>query len=114
MELYRYLSKKRHFQQIPVYRGCAEQLLYKPERSDYFHGMDGFGDLPSSQSEGSCSCVKEEPSPTGMYNIAKEFKNDIYLVTLAPLTNVAIAMKLYPDFADCFKEIYMMGGNHKG
>lgn len=56
----------------------------------------------------------EEPSAVGMNRIVSAHPGEIILVCLGPLTNVAIAMKLYKDFASSVKEIYLMGGNYKG
>jgi len=33
------------------------------------------------------------------------------LITLGPLTNVAMAIKLDANFAQCLKNFYFMGGN---
>ena len=38
----------------------------------------------------------------------------ITLVALAPLTNIALACRLDPDFTKRLKHIYIMGGNVEG
>ena len=39
---------------------------------------------------------------------------EITLVALAPLTNIALAMKLDPDFGTKLKAVTIMGGNTEG
>ena len=39
------------------------------------------------------------------------FAGEITLVALAPLTNIALAMKLDPDFGKKLKNVTIMGGN---
>lgn len=46
--------------------------------------------------------------------IVGENAGDISLICLGPLTNIALAMKVYSQFASNIKEIFIMGGNHKG
>lgn len=35
----------------------------------------------------------------------------ISLIGVGPLTNIALAMKMFPDFAGLVKDIWVMGGN---
>lgn len=39
---------------------------------------------------------------------------EITLVALAPLTNIALALRLDPDFGSKLKEVFIMGGNIEG
>lgn len=38
----------------------------------------------------------------------------ISLVCVGPLTNIALALKTFPEIKENIKEVYIMGGNHKG
>jgi hypothetical protein len=42
------------------------------------------------------------------------FTDEISLVALGPLTNLALAMRLDDQFASNLKELYIMGGNVEG
>lgn len=33
---------------------------------------------------------------------------------IGPLTNIALAIKTFPEIIDNIKDIFIMGGNHKG
>ena len=37
---------------------------------------------------------------------------EVSLITLGPLTNIALAFKMDPNLPSMLKEIFMMGGNH--
>jgi len=39
---------------------------------------------------------------------------ELTVITLGPLTNLAIAINIDPDFASNVKDIYIMGGNIHG
>lgn len=42
------------------------------------------------------------------------FADEITVLALAPLTNIALAIKMYPEFLDNVKDFYAMGGNSTG
>lgn len=39
---------------------------------------------------------------------------DISLICLGPLTNIALAIKTYPEIKENIKSVFIMGGNYKG
>lgn len=60
------------------------------------------------------SKIKSEPAAVALYNIAKTYPREIDLICLAPLTNIALATRLYDDFMDLIKSVHIMGGNYTG
>lgn len=60
------------------------------------------------------SIIKSEPSPLALYKIVKRYPGEVDLICLAPLTNIAIATRIYDDFMDLVKSVNIMGGNYKG
>lgn len=42
------------------------------------------------------------------------FAGELTLVAIGPLTNVALAIRLDPEFGKNLKECYIMGGNYEG
>ena len=42
------------------------------------------------------------------------FSDEITLVCIGPLTNLALALRLDPSFGRKLKECYIMGGNYSG
>ncbi len=91
---------------IKVYKGASKPLVHFLERGAKVHGNDGLGDIDLKYSS-----RKEEdlPAPVAIYKIAKEEKK-IDLITLGPLTNISIALNLYPDLKNYINSIYSMGG----
>lgn len=60
------------------------------------------------------SIVKNDIASIFLGQLARENPGEIYFLTCGPLTNLALTMKLFPDFTQNAKEIYVMGGNHHG
>jgi len=93
--------------QPPVYQGMAKPLLRELFTSEFVHGEDGMGnmDLPlpglNKQSQHAVSALIQ---------LAQASEGDLELITLGPLTNVAMACLLSPDSMRKLKRITIMGG----
>jgi purine nucleosidase len=91
---------------VPVYEGAARPLKREPSPATFFHGQDGLGDqgYPPPRSEPAkghavdvlVDRIRERPG--------------ILLVTLGPLTNVALALQKAPDIAQKVGRCVVMGG----
>jgi inosine-uridine nucleoside N-ribohydrolase len=92
--------------EIKVYKGASRPLINKLERGAKIHGEDGLGDIELKYSE-----RKEEDlnAIDAIYKISKVEKF-IDIITLGPLTNISIALNLYPDLKNYINVIYAMGG----
>ncbi|KAI5705450.1 hypothetical protein M8J75_015156 [Diaphorina citri] len=107
---------------IPVYKGVSKPLIPKDLSHKYsfdwlhFFGKNGFGDIDLGDSHTlDRSCVVENISAVvALHELTREFKGLISVLCLAPLTNIALTLRLFPQFAQNAKELYIMGGNHKG
>uniref|UniRef100_A0A667XUJ0 Inosine/uridine-preferring nucleoside hydrolase domain-containing protein n=2 Tax=Myripristis murdjan TaxID=586833 RepID=A0A667XUJ0_9TELE len=95
---------------IPVYRGCAAPLLARKIHASDFHGKDGLGDAPDPDAPG-LELLQEEGAVMAMIRTVKENPGEVILVATAPLTNLAVAVKLDPTFPEKLKGLYIMGGN---
>jgi len=93
--------------QVPVYEGCEKPLLRPLETAQFVHGQDGMGDigLPLSGRKPADGDGVEVTIDT-----ISHFAGDITLVTLGPLTNVAVALLRDPSIACKVKECVVMGG----
>ncbi|XP_018369270.1 PREDICTED: inosine-uridine preferring nucleoside hydrolase-like [Trachymyrmex cornetzi] len=98
---------------IPVYRGAYSSLLDTPNAketaSECYHGSDGFGDIFTDDPD--TSKLQEEHAVCALHRITSEEPGNISVVCLGPLTNIAMAIKLYPEFMNNVKELFVMGGN---
>ncbi|KAK0412436.1 hypothetical protein QR680_006211 [Steinernema hermaphroditum] len=103
---------------IPIYKGAANPIIAKPlmDMSEIF-GKDGMGDKPEAFPavipEDFTSFVPNKHAAQALIDLCRE-DNEIILVCLGPLTNVALALKLDPSFAKLPKKLVIMGGNYYG
>ncbi|XP_070564617.1 inosine-uridine preferring nucleoside hydrolase-like [Ptychodera flava] len=97
-------------EQIPVFEGCATPLLNTKVLTDEIHGKDGFGDVPDLV-DPNMSLLKSEHAVNAIVRIVNEYQGEISMVTLGPLTNVAMAMRMDPDLPKKLKDLTIMGGN---
>ena len=91
---------------VPVYEGAARPLLREAFSATYFHGEDGLGDrgyppplalpAPGHAVAILIDTIRAHPGLT--------------LVTLGPLTNVAMALLQAPDLASRVGRCVVMGG----
>jgi inosine-uridine nucleoside N-ribohydrolase len=92
---------------IPVYGGAYRPLIRPVIDASWIHGMDGFGDcgfpLPKAR-------AAEGHAAAAIPRIVKESAEPVTILTLGPLTNVALAVLLDRDFLSNVKEVIYMGG----
>jgi purine nucleosidase len=91
----------------PVYQGCGEMLVKKWEGSRDTHGYDGMGDL------GYHPCFLKKSEGHGVLKmleaLAENEKKTIDIVTLGPLTNLALAIRLQPQTFQRVRRVVVMG-----
>jgi len=91
---------------VPVYEGAARPLLREPHTAQFFHGQDGMGDQgyppPRGRKEAG-HAVRALVEGIGAHP-------GLTLVTLGPLTNVALALLQAPEIATKVGRCVVMGG----
>jgi purine nucleosidase len=91
---------------VPVYSGAEAPLLRKLVIADWFHGKDGLGDHGYKPAR-----RRAEPGHAVDALIRTVHENPgIELVTLGPLTNLAMALLREPKLAADVKRCVVMGG----
>lgn len=92
---------------IPVYRGAWRPLVRPTVDASWVHGSDGMGDagLPMPT-----ICEAPGYAPAEMARIARESAEPVTILAIGPVTNVALAILLDPDFKNHVKEVLFMGG----
>ncbi len=91
---------------VPVFMGAEEPLNRPHQAAHWFHGRDGLGDHgypPPKRSHEKLPALEAIISTI-------ECHPGLLLVTLGPLTNVALALQLNPDIADKVGRCVIMGG----
>jgi purine nucleosidase len=93
---------------VPVYTGAPRPLARDaPNRPEWIHGTDGFGDLGFQPR-------RTDPDPgfgaDRIVELVMAAPGAITLVTLGPLTNLALALMREPRLAHAAREVVVMGG----
>lgn len=99
--------------EIPVYRGCTRALVDHGKHAKFYHGLDGLCDLKGLP-EVDMNLIQTEHASCAMNRIVGENQGKITLICIGPLTNVAVALRLNPDFGKQLKKCVIMGGNTEG
>lgn len=91
----------------PVFAGCPVPLVLPAADASFVHGADGFGDtgfLPATRRAG------DEHAAAAIVRLAREQPGRLTLVALAPLTNLALALRLDPQLPSRIARLVIMGG----
>jgi pyrimidine-specific ribonucleoside hydrolase len=96
---------------IPVAAGAAVPLIEPARDAGAFHGKNGLADL-----------VLPEPIRAAAGTHAVDLlrrvllaaEQPLTLVTLAPLTNIALLLRTHPEVSEHIERIVMMGGSASG
>ena len=91
---------------VPVFTGAQKPLLRRYENATWFHGRDGLGDH---------GYPPPKRAPRKMHAVdaiieAVEANPGLIIVTLAPLTNLALALVKKPGIASKVGRCVVMGG----
>lgn len=92
--------------EVPVFAGADRPLARALETAAWFHGRDGLGDhgyAPSNRS------IEAEHAVDAIIRVVREVSG-IEVVTLGPLTNVALAVTREPGLAANVARCVVMGG----
>ncbi|XP_063980076.1 uncharacterized protein LOC135164032 isoform X2 [Diachasmimorpha longicaudata] len=93
---------------IPVYGGSQKPLISTNFTAGNYFGEDGFGDFPFKDEI--TAKVYPKHAAVALVELAKKYKGELNILTLGPLTNIAVALALDPDFLRNVKRLYVMGG----
>lgn len=92
---------------VPVARGADRPLLEEPVHARHVHGEDGMGDLGWPAAE-------READPRHAVELLRDVllgsQEKVTLIPLAPLTNIALLLRTYPQVAGKIERIVFMGG----
>ena len=92
----------------PIFPGCATPLVRaSSEDAAFVHGRDGLGDVGFAEPEPKAS---DEAAALALSRLTRERPGELTLVALAPLTNLALALRLDPGLPQRIKRLVIMGG----
>jgi purine nucleosidase len=92
--------------EVPVYSGVEKPLLRTYENATWFHGRDGLGDHNYTAPRQSAEETHAVDAIIGTIGA----NPGLVLVTLGPLTNIALALSKRPDIAAKVSRCVVMGG----
>lgn len=101
-----YLSRLCGFE-CPVCAGASEAILVRKARAAYAHGGNGLAGLQFQVDE---SGLSEKKPWDIMYEQAVECGGELEIFAIGPLTNVALTVLKFPDFASKVRQLTIMGG----
>ncbi len=93
--------------QTPVFAGCPAPLVRAAADAAFVHGADGFGDTgyqPSTRRG------HAEHAALAILRLSREHAGQLVIVAMAPLTNLALALRLDPDLPARVARLVVMGG----
>lgn len=94
---------------VPVAQGASTpRALPAFPPSHNVHGDEGFGDMPAETPKGK---ALEESAAEFLVRMARAYKGELVLCPIGPLTNIAEALDLDPEFASNVARIVLMGGS---
>jgi purine nucleosidase len=91
---------------VPVFAGADKPINRAHDHAHWFHGKDGMGDRGFPR-------PKRRPEREGAVDAIERLSHEkpgLTLVTLGPLTNIALALKREPELAERIGRCVVMGG----
>jgi purine nucleosidase/pyrimidine-specific ribonucleoside hydrolase len=101
----------------PVARGAEAPLVLPLVSASHIHGEDGLGELHHLQSSVGVSLYPEptialspHDGPELILETLRRWPNELVLIALGPLTNLAVALQRDPTTMRKSREVIVMGG----
>ena len=91
----------------PVFPGCAMPLVLAAPDAAFVHGLDGFGDTGFAPS---ARAAAAESAAHALLRLAHAHAGELVLVAIAPLTNLALALRIDPSLPQRVAKLVIMGG----
>ncbi|XP_011153705.1 probable uridine nucleosidase 2 [Harpegnathos saltator] len=94
---------------IPVYKGSVKPMINTYKFDDYF-GEDGFGDFNFTQRI-TAKVDESKHASVLLVDLVKKYPGEITIVALGPVTNIAVANMLEPNFLNYTEQLVIMGSS---
>uniref|UniRef100_A0A8D8AME6 Pyrimidine-specific ribonucleoside hydrolase RihA n=2 Tax=Culex pipiens TaxID=7175 RepID=A0A8D8AME6_CULPI len=103
--------------EIPVFLGSDERLITPGpvvDPKDMYFGVDGFSDVDYSHLPPPNMALLRTGAIGELARLIEKYPSEITFITLGPLTNLALLLKVHPKTRQLIKEVFVMGGNRHG
>ncbi len=96
---------------IPVAKGAEHPLLQRLVTGTYWNGANGLGgaETPPSKCQGD-----HRFGPDLIIDLVHKYPNELTIIPIGPLTNVALAVRKDPSIVPLVKGVVLMGGSISG
>ena len=97
----------------PVFAGCANPLVLAAADAAFVHGNDGFGDTGYAPSN---LAAENEHAVDAILRLSHEHAGKLVIASIAPMTNIAMALRRDPTLPERVAHLVVMGGavTHRG
>ena len=95
---------------VPVHRGADRPLLAPVHGATRVHGVTGFGKVAHPELRGG---VTSDDAVGFLLDMSRS-RDDIDLIAVGPLTNIALAVRRDPNFLSRLRSLTIMGGAANG
>ncbi|XP_022829856.1 probable uridine nucleosidase 2 [Spodoptera litura] len=93
---------------IPIYSGALKSFVSHMV-SEHFYGMDGLGD--TGYEAPSTIKIEKNPAAVALIELSKKYEGELIVVAIGPVTNIALAVRLDPDFIGRLSQLYVGAGH---
>jgi purine nucleosidase len=98
---------------LPLYSGSSYPIIKTIPNIESYHCCDGLGDIEEIKKYDADDIrIEKQSSIIKLVETITLHKNDINLICLGPLTNIAAAFMLEPRLPEMINSIYVMGGSY--
>jgi purine nucleosidase len=97
----------------PVFAGCSNPLVLPAADAAFVHGNDGFGDIGYAPA---ARPVEREHAVDAILRLSHEHAGKLVIASIAPMTNIAMALRRDPTLPERIAQLVVMGGavTHRG
>jgi purine nucleosidase len=92
---------------IPVAMGAAAPLVRRLTTATYFHGPEGLAHVELPRPKIS---ALPQTAPQFLIEQADKYPGELVVIATAPLTNLALTLKMQPEWGRSLQKLVIMGG----
>lgn len=98
--------------EIPVFRGAASPLMHEKTEWDTKRHGGWYANEPAPEPPGGFAKKKVESTSAVDFLVSTVMQNagQVTILAIGPLTNIAMAMRMEPNFVSKVKQVVIMGG----
>ncbi|XP_075559902.1 nucleoside hydrolase-like [Dermacentor variabilis] len=95
---------------VPVFKGADRSIDGYGSTEKIYFGHDNFGNVSAQYPMSSNPNNGSQTGYAKMIQMAKENPGELTFILVGPLTNMAIALLVEPEFSENIRHVYILGG----